>query len=55
MDIEQFIALVAKMRQAQRIYFTTRSTEALSESKKIEREVDRWLAERTNTEQGKLW
>ena len=40
MNAKQFFELVAKMRQAQRKYFKTRSKDWLIASKQYEREVD---------------
>jgi hypothetical protein len=40
MKADDFYTLVAEMRTAQRDYFRTRSTEALSRSKELERKVD---------------
>lgn len=40
MNAKEFFELVAKMRKAQREYFATRTNDALSKSKQLEREVD---------------
>ena len=40
MNAKEFFFLVAKMRKAQRDYFSTRSQRALLDSKMYEREVD---------------
>ena len=40
----EFIELVRRMREAQREYFRSRSSEALTESKRLERQVDTALA-----------
>lgn len=48
MTDSQLIATVNRMRQAQRIYFSTRTSEALQTSKQLEREVDHELERRTN-------
>ena len=40
MDHKQFRQLVAEMRNAQKMYFRSRSSEYLSQSKKLERMVD---------------
>lgn len=40
--VAEFITLVRKMRTAQKHYFTARDN--LGECKKIERQVDAWLA-----------
>lgn len=44
------IVLVKEMRQAQKDYFRTRTTEALQRSKHIERLVDEELERRDNEE-----
>jgi hypothetical protein len=54
MDHEQFAKLVAEMRQAQTEYFRTRSTTALEQSKRLERQVDKALQELAD-KQGKLF
>jgi hypothetical protein len=41
--VTEFIALVEKMRSAQRQFFTQRDREALIESKQLEKQVDRML------------
>lgn len=43
MTFDEFRALVAEMRSAQKEYFRTRSAAALSRSKKLERDVDQAL------------
>lgn len=40
MKAEEFYALVAKMRHAQKEYFKTRSRDWLTESKQLEKQVD---------------
>ena len=40
MDHKQFRQLVTEMRNAQKMYFRNRSSEYLSQSKKLERMVD---------------
>lgn len=40
MKAEEFYALVAKMRHAQKGYFKTRSRDWLTESKQLEKQVD---------------
>ncbi len=45
MNIEQFVAKVSEMRNAQKSYFRTRSAEFLNRSKSLEREVDKCIAE----------
>ena len=51
MKLEEFAALVNKMRQAQKEYFRTRSLSAIDSAKKLEREVDKALAH-INDKQG---
>jgi hypothetical protein len=41
---EEFITLVASMREAQRDYFDNRTRAGLAECKKLETRVDEWLA-----------
>lgn len=43
--LKPFAELVSRMRQAQRIYFATRSRESLIEAKRLEQSVDRWLVD----------
>jgi hypothetical protein len=38
-----FVGLVARMKRAQRHWFAYHDVASLEESKKLEREVDRWL------------
>jgi hypothetical protein len=40
---EQFITLVAAMRDAQRSYFDLRTRSLLAECKRLEQRVDEWL------------
>ena len=40
MNAREFFELVSKMRKAQKDYFATRTNDALSKSKQLEREVD---------------
>ncbi len=40
MNARQFFDKVAELRQAQKEYFKTRSSQALSQSKFLEREID---------------
>jgi len=49
----EFIELVQKMRDAQRLYFKTREQPHLLESKRIEGEVDRWLKTLASVESDK--
>lgn len=39
----KFVELVARMRNAQREYFKTRDREVLSQSKKLEKQVDQYI------------
>ena len=55
MDAKEFFGRVERMRKAQTEYFRTRSGRALTESKRLEREIDaeiervnRILSERRN-------
>lgn len=43
MTHDEFKALVAEMRHAQREYFRTRTSTALEDSKRLERQVDEAL------------
>lgn len=40
MNSKQFFDKVAKMREAQKLYFRTKSGTALSDSKRLEKEID---------------
>lgn len=44
MTARDFFDLVREMREVQRSYFLTRSTDLLSKSKQLEKEVDREIA-----------
>lgn len=44
MTAREFFNLVREMREVQRSYFLTRSTDLLSKSKQLEKEVDREIA-----------
>ena len=44
MTAREFFNLVREMREVQRSYFLTRSTDLLSRSKQLEKEVDREIA-----------
>lgn len=44
MKPKEFFDKVAEMRSAQKEYFRTRSQQALSESKRLEREIDMEIA-----------
>lgn len=46
-DVPKFIETVDKMRNSQKEFFRTKSGIALSESKKLEKEVDAMLDEGT--------
>ena len=43
----ELVQLVADMRAAQKRYFKERSQAALVESKRLEKEVDKWLEDGT--------
>lgn len=43
MNIEEFAKLVKEMRDNQKMYFKTRDSRVLSESKRLEKEVDKAL------------
>lgn len=45
MTYAQFVAKVAEMRTAQKTYFRTRSTVFLDKSKRLEKEVDKAVAD----------
>lgn len=45
MNLEQFVAKVSEMRNAQKSYFRTRSQEFLNRSKSLEREIDKAIAD----------
>ena len=47
--MNEFETLVRRMRKAQRDFFRTRSRESLAESKRLEKEVDKWLDETETT------
>ena len=51
----EFRTLVARMREAQRSYFRTRSQAALAESKRLEALVDAQLAPAPRVEQQPLF
>ena len=46
MNHEEFEIKVKKMREFQKKYFRTRNTNDLAEAKRLEREVDEYLAGR---------
>mgnify|MGYP003303784554 CR=1 FL=1 len=48
MSPQQFIALVCKMRTAQKQFFRTRLHDDLQQSKEYEQQVDQALSELTN-------
>ena len=48
MKLEEFVSLVDQMRSAQRNYFRTRSHDVLSQSKELERRVDKAIADHKN-------
>ena len=45
MNVKDFVLSVKMMREAQKNYFATRSREWLTESKRLEKEVDNYLFE----------
>ena len=45
MTLENFVECVAAMRNAQRQYFKTRSSDWLEKSKELERNIDRMIAD----------
>jgi len=45
MNVKDFVLKVKMMREAQKNYFATRSREWLTESKRLEKEVDNDLLE----------
>lgn len=54
-EIEEFESLVTQMRTQQKRYFSTKSRQALSDSKKFEKLVDQRLEDRGNFEQTSLF
>lgn len=44
MEFEQFVNLVAELRQTQREYFATRSYASLKKSKQLEKRVDECIS-----------
>ena len=48
MNVKDFVLRVKMMREAQKNYFATRSREWLTESKRLEKEVDNGLLEIAN-------
>jgi hypothetical protein len=42
-DVEAFLQLALDMRRAQKRFFKDHTNAALVESKRLEKEVDRWL------------
>jgi len=59
MTAEMFFRLVAQMREQQRAYFRTRSSKALADSRRLEKDVDAEI-ERvtkilTDKQNPKLW
>lgn len=54
MNDDAFRQLVAEMRHAQKEYFRTRSSSALEQSKRLERQVDEALRE-DRSGQRSLW
>lgn len=54
-ELKSLIELVAQMRDRQREYFKTRSQDALDAARKLERAVDKRLAELSESDQRKLF
>lgn len=54
-ETKSLISLVVQMREAQRAYFKTRSPQALDEARKLERAVDKRLAELAGSDQRKMF
>lgn len=48
MSYDDFVKLVASMREMQRMYFRRRTPEALATSKQLERQVDQEIEKRLN-------
>ena len=46
-DGDGFLALVGRMRAAQRHWFKYKDVASLEQAKKLEREVDRWIERET--------
>ena len=53
MEFSAFVILVGEMREAQKAYFRTRSTEYLNKSKTLERQVDEEIRNIENAERQK--
>ena len=51
MESNEFVKLVAQMREAQRNYFKTRDRSWLGKSKALERQVDNQIAATNNPQQ----
>lgn len=49
MTSDEIIKLAKEMREAQKAYFTTRSSGNLSKSKQLERQLDKAIEEYMNT------
>lgn len=47
----EFIKLVARMRRAQKDFFKSKSYTVLQESKKLEQEVDQYIADQKKTKE----
>ena len=52
MSEDEFYALVAEMRAKQNEYFRTRDANVLNECRKLERQVDRAIADREERKKG---
>jgi len=55
MTEENFKTLVREMREKQKLYFATRNTNVLKESKKLEQRVDKALSMNPEVEQQKMF
>ena len=55
MGSNEFVKLVAQMREAQRNYFKTRDRSWLVKSKALERQDDNQIAAMNNPQQDLLW
>lgn len=54
-DYKKFVEIVRQMRHAQKLYFKTRSSEAIDDAKKLERAVDHWIDGNSENDQRKLF
>ena len=51
MDFKEFVHLVSKMRSAQKLYFKTRTKDALRESIRIEVRVDSFIQDFSHSQE----